>query len=214
MANPEIPARFFLNFPDAMQKPLELNFRKVLFRFIGHAEVGEYPFRVQMGQVHSLRSLVRCPGAGDGKAGASHAGFQFDMNSQGQTGSHQRHVHFIGQTIAAHRLTHIAQPGNVRSKFRRRGAQNQNLRPNSCVPQFFCLVIASHRQIGHAHLLQTAADLHVTVAVGIGLYHAQIPAARRQLCPDLLYIMSQILQMNLRPGPFHFRIHLYSTFLM
>ena len=112
---------------------------------------------------------------------------------------------------AAHGLKHIPQPGDVPGQERRGRAEDEKFRPDARIPELFRLVIASHCHVLHADLLQLPGHLHGAVAVGIGLHHAQIPAARRELGTHTVHIMFQISQADLRPGPFLPFVHLLSV---
>ena len=51
-----------------------------------------------------------------------------------------------------------------------------------------------------AQLTQMAADGHGTMAVGVGLDHAEEAAAGWDLRPELLVVMIQVVERNIRPG--------------
>ena len=80
-------------------------------------------------------------------------------------------------------------------------AQNQNRPPNTVTAQLGCLLKIGDRQELRTKLFQMAADRYRSMTVSVGLDHAKKAALRRELFPQGVIIVIQIVQGYLCPGP-------------
>ena len=83
---------------------------------------------------------------------------------------------------------------------RRRIAQNQDGTADAAAAELHGLLQIGDGKELRAQLTQMAADGHGTVAVGVGLDHAEEAAAGWDLRPELLVVMIQVVERNIRPG--------------
>ena len=83
---------------------------------------------------------------------------------------------------------------------RRRIAQNQDGAADAAAEELHGLLQIGDGKELRAQLTQMAADGHGTVAVGVSLDHAEEAAAGWDLRPELLVVMIQVVERNIRPG--------------
>ena len=79
-------------------------------------------------------------------------------------------------------------------------AEDQDRQVHAAAPDLYSLFNIRHRQIFRAEILQRAADRHRTVAIGVGLHHAEKPASGGKPASQLLVVVFQIVQADIRPG--------------
>ena len=160
---------------------------------VGHGEVGEGSFAVQVGQGHGRGQILR---PGPGEAGAAHprVDLQMDLQRPGQG----RGIGF-GFLQAPQSLGQIQGSQGI-SPPGRGGTQEQDGGGDPRRPELGSLVQAGHRQVGTAQLLQPPGNLHVPVAVGIRLHHPQAPGSGRKSGRHGFEIVPDPVQADLRPG--------------
>ena len=134
------------------------------------------------------------------KAQPRHPRVQLDVDSQTAVQSLEAFVERPGilQTVDLLADAHFCQ---ILGVFYRRIAQNQNRAPDAVAAQLGSLLKIGDGQKLRAQLFQVAADGNRAVAVGVGLDHAEKAALRRELFPQGVIIVIQIVQGYLCPGP-------------
>jgi len=108
---------------------------------------------------------------------------------------------FIADTAKEGPITAMAFAANAYD------SQNQDLCGDARLTQLRSFVEAGNRKVLHPDLLKLSGNGHRPVPIGVGLHHTQIAAARRKAAAQLIHIMFQITQADLRPSPFCLSFH-------
>lgn len=100
-------------------------------------------------------------------------------------------------------------PCQLRRKFRRRIAQNENLAVRAELAHGKRLFQIGDGEPAHTQFPEFPADRLISVAIGVGLHHRHILGLRRQKLLHGLYIMGQGVQVDLRPCTIAFLLFLF-----
>ena len=177
---------------EGLQLPLGIRLRLPL-RTVGHAQMGEHPRHMQMGQAEHGLQLLRVL---HGDAQTVHPRVHRQMHLQ-------RHP-LAGQGPAVvpvrHRLNEPPAPEQLRL-FRRCPSQHQDGGEDPRLPQGDPLRHAGHRECLHPPAPKRPSHRHRPVAIGVRLHHRHQPAAAARGGLEHLGVVGQGVQVHLPPRP-------------
>ena len=163
--------------------------------------MGVDPLRQQTGQTAGGddvgHALVKAVAAAE-ETQTGHAGVDLDVDAELPAQRRRAGGELLRLGKAGHRLGDVVV--DERLGILRRGvAQDQQRHGDAGAAQLHGLVQAGHGQIVRALALQQAGHRHGAVAVGVGLDHAQKPAALRQGGADGAVVVADVVKADLGP---------------
>jgi len=169
---------------------------------VGDAEVHERALDVQVRQLRDLPQLIQRPLIVVGeKADAGHARVELQVHVQDVIGPGQRLVELSGVFERVDLLRDVEED-HIGRVLRRGVAQDQDRQADLAAADLHRLFQIGNGQIFRAEIRQRPADRHRAVAVGVRLHHAEEFRALRQVGADGAVVVFQIVERNIRPGPF------------
>ena len=179
----------------------------ILLAAVGVSKVGEHSLRLQAGQRAQPGDLPGGLFSLPKETQAAHAGVQLHVDGEGLSCRHRCIRESLSSGQVPHRLGHLVlqqHGGQLHGGV----AQAQDGQGDPRLTQLPGLVHAGHGQHVGPQLLQLLGHLHRPMAIGVGLAHAQKPAARRQHGAQSPVVMFQGGQVDLRPGSHLCGVHL------